>query len=158
MSLLYPGADDAVAAYPRAGASSKEHPIADQHNGDQIRHVEPSVLQNLEEQLRSREITSRFAGDYARLWAQRQRRLEGALESRDREAALDAVLSLKVSSAMIGAVRLAELAEKLELVIRAKDNLQGAGPLLVLMAEQGSATVKELQANYLRKDDIGVPG
>lgn len=153
MSLSYLGAGDTVAGDPCRDASSEGHSLAGQHNDDEFRYVDPSVLKNLEEQLRSRETALRFAQDYVRLWARRQHLLEAAVESRDRTAALDAVLSLKVSSAMVGAVRLARLTEKLELVVRGKDDLQGTRPLLALAAEMGSATVKELQDNHFRKND-----
>ena len=48
-------------------------------------------------------------------------RLATSLDSGDEAAALDAVLSLKTSSAMVGGVRLAELAGELEDAIRAHD-------------------------------------
>lgn len=150
MSLLYLDAGDAVADDANTGTSAEGTPTIDLHLGEEVRYVDPSVLQNLAEQLRSREVAARFALDYARLWARRQRSVEAALESQDRKAALDAVLSLKVSSAMVGAVRLARLAEKLELLIRGKGDLQGAQAFLVQMAEHGKATVKELQGTYLK--------
>ena len=117
-----------------------------------VRYVDPSVLEDLEEQLASRDITSRFAWDYAEMWGQRQRSLEAAVERRDRAVALDAVMSLKVSSAMVGGVRLARLAERLELIIRGEGDLQGTRAILGLIADHGSATVKELRESYIRED------
>jgi hypothetical protein len=155
MSLSYLGADDVVADDTRASASSEDHSgMGLCHDGDEGRYVDPSVLQNLEEQLASRDITSRFARDYAEMWGRRQRCLEAALERRDWAVALDAVMSLKVSSAMVGGLRLARLAEKLELVIRGGGDLQSIRAILVLMADHGCATVKELQDSYIREDHI----
>jgi hypothetical protein len=122
------------------------------HNGDDVPFVDPSVLEDLAEQLGSPGITSRFARDYTEMWGKRQRFLQAAVERRDRAAALDAVMSLKVSSAMVGGVRLARLAERLELIIRGEDDLQNTRGILVLIADHGNATVKELKDSYIRED------
>jgi HPt (histidine-containing phosphotransfer) domain-containing protein len=155
MPLTYLDADDAVADDTSASGSSEEHSVMDLwHDGDEVRYVDPSVLEDLEEQLASRDITSRFARDYAKMWGQRRRCLEAAVERRDRAVALDAVMSLKVSSAMVGGVRLARLAERLELIIRGEGDLQSTRAILVQIADHGSATVKELQDRYLRESHI----
>jgi HPt (histidine-containing phosphotransfer) domain-containing protein len=143
--------DGAVADDTHARASSEGHLVNDLQHGDEVRYVDLSVLEDLEEQLASRDITSRFARDYAEMWGQRQRLLETALERRDRAVALDAVMSLKVSSAMVGGLRLARLAERLELVIRGEGDLQGTRAILGLIADLGSATVKELQDSYISR-------
>jgi HPt (histidine-containing phosphotransfer) domain-containing protein len=155
MPLSEQDAGGAAADQTRARASSEGHLGMDlRHNGDEVRYVDPSVLEDLEEQLASRDITARFARDYAEMWGRRQHCLEAALERRDRAVALEAVMSLKVSSAMVGGVRLARLAEKLELVIRGEGDLQSTRAILVLIADHGNATVKELQDNYMREDHI----
>ncbi|BAS16340.1 hypothetical protein AHiyo8_46430 [Arthrobacter sp. Hiyo8] len=64
-------------------------------------------------------------------------------------AALDAVISLKVSSAMVGGLRLAHLAERLEATVRNGDLGEGAD-LLAGIAVHGRATVKELRLGYMR--------
>ena len=154
MSLSYLDADDAVADDTRASASSEDDSVDFCHNGDEGRYMDLSVLQDLEDQLASRDITSRFARDYAEMWGQRQSFLEAALERRDWAVALDAVMSLKVSSAMVGGLRLARLAEKLELVIRGGGDLQSIRAILVQMADHGRATVQELQDSYIREDHL----
>lgn len=60
------------------------------------------------------EAAPNFASNYVRLWRSRYDRLALALARRDQMAAMDAVLSVKVSSAMVGGLRLAWLAEQLE--------------------------------------------
>lgn len=122
------------------------------HEGGEGPLVDPAVLEDLEEQLAGPDIASRFARDYAGMWGQRQRCLQAAVERQDRAAALDAVISLKVSSAMVGGVRLARLAERLEVTIRGEGGLEGSRAILALVADHGSATVKELQDRYLRED------
>ena len=71
-----------------------------------------------------------------------------SLDSGDEAAALDAVLSLKTSSAMVGGVRLAELAGELEDAIRVGD-ADRARLLLREVAESGNETVDELQLSYI---------
>lgn len=122
------------------------------HDGDELPLVDPVVLEDLEEQLDSPDIAQNFARDYARMWDQRRRSLAAALDRQDREAALDAVISLKISSAMVGGVRLARLAEELEDIIRRGD-LDGGQVLVATIADHGSATVKELQLSYILKGE-----
>ena len=83
--------------------------------------MDPSALQDLGSQLDSPAVAKGFARDYTRMWDQRYQSLATSLDSGDETAALDAVLSLKTSSAMVGGVRLAELARELEDAIRVHD-------------------------------------
>jgi HPt (histidine-containing phosphotransfer) domain-containing protein len=55
----------------------------------------------------TRAVAEQFAADYSRLLPRRILRVRDAVRSGDREAAADAVLSLKTSSALIGASRMA---------------------------------------------------
>jgi hypothetical protein len=111
--------------------------------------VDAVVLQSLEDELGQRQMAWNFANDYAAMWGVRQRCLLDSIEREDRVAALDAVISLKVSSAMVGGLRLERLAETLETTIRRGDLRDGA-TLLALIALHGQATVKELQLRYLQ--------
>jgi hypothetical protein len=70
------------------------------------------------------------------------------VESQDEASALDAVISLKISSAMVGGVRLARLAELLEGLIRRGDFVQGQA-LMAGVALDGARTVSELQSTYI---------
>ena len=112
--------------------------------------VDPFALQDLGSQLDNPHIAQGFARDYASLWDQRYRALATSLDSEDEAAALDAVLSLKTSSAMVGGVRLTELAKDLETAIRLRD-ADSAQRLLEEIAESGTQTIDELQVGYLKE-------
>ncbi|MFJ6282846.1 Hpt domain-containing protein [Pseudarthrobacter oxydans] len=114
--------------------------------------VDATVLEELEDELAGSGLAQRFARDYAAMWDQRYSRLAAAVESQDRASALDAVISLKITSAMVGGLRLAKLAELLEAVIRRGDF--GEGQLLMgRVAEDGGQTVSELQSTYILEND-----
>lgn len=109
--------------------------------------VDAAVLQDQEDQLGQPDVAWTFANDYAAMWAHRLRNLTESVEREDRPAALDALISLKVSSAMVGGLR---LAETLEATLREGDLRDGA-PILTMISIHGRATVDELQLTYLRK-------
>ena len=113
--------------------------------------VDPAALQDLGEQVNSAAVAKGFARDYAQMWDRRYESLSTALDRRDEAAALDAVLSLKTSSSMVGGVRVAELAAELEELIRS-GNLDEAVPRLGEVAARGSETVDELQFSYVLWD------
>ncbi|WP_193342023.1 Hpt domain-containing protein [Pseudarthrobacter sp. AB1] len=117
-----------------------------------LRWVDPDILAELEEELDGPELALGFARDYASLWDQRFSRLAAAVHTEDRPAALDAVISLRIASAMVGGTRLSVLAQALEEAIRSRDFVQGQG-LLAIVAEHGGHTVSELQASYILKND-----
>lgn len=96
-------------------------------------------------------IALRFAADYAHMWDYRRQWLTTALELQDSSAALEAVISLKASSAMVGGTRLAHLAGMLEAVIRG-GNMSRSMALLPLISKLGSATVMALRAGYIRTE------
>ncbi|MGP4031562.1 Hpt domain-containing protein [Pseudarthrobacter sp. 1C304] len=109
--------------------------------------VDPAALEELGSQLDSPAVAQVFARDYANMWDHRYHALAVSLDNGDHDAALDAVLSLKTSSAMVGGVRLAELAGELENAIRIRDTHR-AQTLLSAVAESGNDTVDELQHSY----------
>ncbi len=111
--------------------------------------VDPTALQELGSQLESPAVAKGFARDYTNMWDRRYQSLASSLGSGDEAAALDAVLSLKTSSAMVGGVRLAGLARELEDAIRVRD-ADRARLLLQEVAESGHETVDELQFSYLK--------
>ncbi|WP_230012413.1 Hpt domain-containing protein, partial [Microbacterium sp. Bi128] len=92
-------------------------------------------------------VAKGFARDYTKMWDQRYQSLATSLDSGDETAALDAVLSLKTSSAMVGGVRLAQLSRELEDAIRVRD-AHLARLLLREVAESGNDTVDELQLRH----------
>ena len=109
--------------------------------------VDPAALQELGSQLDSPAVAKGFARDYAKMWDHRYQSLAMSLDNGDDAVALDAVLSLKTSSAMVGGVRLAGLAGELEDAIRVRDTNR-ARTLLRAVAESGNDTVDELQLSY----------
>lgn len=120
--------------------------------GHELPLVDLAVLLDLEEQLDNPAVAREFARDYAAMWGHRYRSLAAAVDSQERAAALDAVISLKVASAMVGGLRLARLAEELEVVIRRGDLYNGEA-LLATVADHGSETVKALQLTYILADE-----
>jgi len=113
--------------------------------------VDPAALQDLGAQLENPAVAKGFARDYTRMWDQRYRSLASALERGDLAGSMDAVLSLKTSSAMVGGLRLAQLAGELENALRAGD-IGRALSLLRDVAARGGETVDELQFSYVLWD------
>lgn len=148
MSISGPGAEGADHVPAHASSSDPAGPGL-RHEGGELPLLDPAVLRDLEEQLGGAGIASDFARDYATLWGQRQGNLVAAVERQDRERALDAVISLKVSSAMVGGLRMALLAEAVEAFIRGGDF--PGGRALAILAHHGGATVNELQVSYITK-------
>ncbi len=132
-----PATQEAPAALPTPSLKERELPLLD-----------PSVLEDMAKDLSGgADIARKFAQDYAGLWDQRQRRLMESVEREDPAAALDIVISLKVTSAMVGGARLAHLAGKLEATVRHGDLQEGAA-LMAVIAIQGRAMVEELKLLY----------
>lgn len=117
-----------------------------------MRWVEPDILAELEAELDGPELALGFARDYAALWDHRFSRLEAAVNAEDRPASLDAVISLRITSAMVGGIRLSVLAQALEDAIRRSDFISGQA-LLAGVADHGDRTISELQANYILRRD-----
>lgn len=66
--------------------------------------VNPQVIQILGRDLDSPRTALRFLTDFLAMLPQRFTRIQSAVAAQDREAAMDAVLSLKITAAMTGAV------------------------------------------------------
>lgn len=89
----------------------------------QLPIVDQAILERLREDVNP-EVYEGFIRDYLRLLPRRLDRLGQAVQSMDYEAAMDAVLSLKTSSLMVGASRLGALAGDLEAALKTA----GTGP------------------------------
>ncbi|MGO4588558.1 Hpt domain-containing protein [Paenarthrobacter sp. 2TAF44] len=113
-------------------------------------------FQLLEDQVGDPGIARKFASDFARLWRVRYESLATAVEHGDEAAALDTILSLRTSSAMVGGVRLSVLAALLEEHIL-NGELRNAQPLLDEIAECGQRTVKELRKSYVLRNESPEP-
>lgn len=109
--------------------------------------LDPTALEALTEDLGVPGISVQFAHDYAAMWGQRQALLRESVEQEDLAGALDAVISLKVTSTMVGGSRLAHLARTLEAALRQGD-LRQVPALLSLIAVHGRDTIKELQRRH----------
>ncbi|MDQ0735770.1 Hpt domain-containing protein [Arthrobacter agilis] len=107
-----------------------------------------AVLAHLERQLNDARPARAFARDYIAGFEHRYLRLENSIGNRDIPAALDAALSLRNSSAMIGAARLSALAAGFEASVTASD-LDAARRALPAIERCGLDTILELEARYL---------
>jgi HPt (histidine-containing phosphotransfer) domain-containing protein len=113
--------------------------------------VDLLVLQELESQLAQPAVAKKFALDYIEIWEQRYQNLTNAISGQDRTTALDAAISLKIGSAMVGGLRLARLAEDIENLIRSGCWDKGR-TLLARVSELGRETVAHLRQSYLPAD------
>jgi HPt (histidine-containing phosphotransfer) domain-containing protein len=108
----------ATAALPEREASA-ERTVMTQSDDAGRPLVDQSVLDRLREELDEDEgYCTVFVGNFIDYLPRRIGRLRLALTTGDLEGAVDAVLSLKTSSQMVGAERLAGLALDLESAIR----------------------------------------
>ncbi|MET4621640.1 HPt (histidine-containing phosphotransfer) domain-containing protein [Arthrobacter sp. 2762] len=111
--------------------------------------VDPTVLTGLQAELGGdRSIVTRFVRNYIDLLPWRVDRLHHALNNLDMEDAMDAVLSLKTSSHMVGAICMRRLATELEISIRLLPNaghLQELRPQVQMIEAFVFGTICELQ-------------
>ncbi|BCW43858.1 hypothetical protein StoSoilB5_10420 [Arthrobacter sp. StoSoilB5] len=111
--------------------------------------VDPTVLTELQAELGGdQSIVNRFVRSYIDLLPWRVGRLHHALNNLDMEDAMDAVLSLKTSSEMVGAICMRRLATELEISIRLLPNashLQELRPQVNLIEAFVFGTICELQ-------------
>ena len=127
--------------------NSVEPAPADHCLASELPLLDPSVLRDLKDQVRA-PLVRDFVRDYVALWDYRQRRLSAALaEPEGRGEALDAAISLKVSSAMVGALRLAFLAGTLEGQIR-ELTFPAGKDALAKITSCGQATIRELRKQH----------
>lgn len=150
-----------ISAAPRGQSGGEEsgrrlrsarRPAGKRRDGDgqDMPLLDPAVLVEMGQTLGRPDLATNFARDYVALWDQRERRLTASIAGEDHDAALDAAISLKVTSAMIGALRLAHLAQALESAVRADDLSRGSA-VLALISSYGQATVGELQVQHLQR-------
>lgn len=104
--------------------------------------LDPAVLKDLAEDVGPQAATA-FAREFAAMWSRRRDALSRALARDDPAEAMDAVLSLRVSSAMVGARRLEELAARLESDLRTK-GLASATPFVEGIEQCGEETARAL--------------
>lgn len=95
----------------------------------------------------SRRFALHVVGTYERMLPHRVERIVAATTSGDQEAAMDAALSLKVSSHLVGATHLAELAIGVEQCLRSHD-LAGARAVAGKLPAAATSTTMAL-ASFL---------
>lgn len=147
--------DPGVEALPAVAAVADARlPLGSQASVDPI--LDLAEFQLFEDQLDNPRIARDFARDFVRLWEARHQALATAVERGDVSAALDAVLSLRTSSAMLGGSRLAVQATRVEEHIYNGD-LVRARPLLHDLEECGARTVQELKGSYVLRNATPEP-
>lgn len=121
---------------------------AAQEDGAAIPLMDPDVLAELSDKLGSPVLAARFASDYLDLWDRRLERLLAGFARGDIPAAMDAVISIRVSSAMVGGHRLAWLAGQVEEAV-SRGDLAAGRELLDSVSDCGNETVDELRLIHL---------
>jgi len=92
--------------------------------------LDHAVLDRLREDLREYEVWRVFVQNFIAALPRRIEKLRAALTTGDADGAMDAVLSLKTASQMVGAERLAALAMELEAAQR--ESIRVADPVVAL--------------------------
>ncbi|WP_442543661.1 signal peptidase I [Arthrobacter sp. KN11-1C] len=89
-------------------------------------------LKRLAREMKSKEAAAKFAAAYARMLPQRVDKISRALSTGDSDLAMDAVLSLKTSSSMVGALRMEQHCVRLEHALVMTDHTEAvrAGELV----------------------------
>ena len=122
--------------------TASDHDHTDPPPGSPL--LDPRVLRELAEDVGARAAAS-FAREFAGMWPRRRSALAHALAHDDADGAMEAVLSMRVSSAMVGARRLEELATRLETSLRRR-GLAGAAPFIDDVEHCGEETAHALSA------------
>ncbi|WP_193609839.1 Hpt domain-containing protein [Nocardioides lijunqiniae] len=107
--------------------------------------LDTSSLERLARDVSSWPFVVTFAQKYQRLLPERVRRVIAAITDGDLDQALDAALSLRVSSSFVGASELVEIARRLETHLRTGD-LAAARLPLGLIPEAAHRTERALAA------------
>ena len=114
--------------------------------------LDMSVLRRLEDELGDPGIARTFANEYINIWDKRIQYLRRSVEQNDPDAAMDAVLSVRNSSFMVGASRLAQLAAEFQRIIQDGD-VGSAQARAEDIAEVGQATMEAILQGYLARDE-----
>ncbi|MBF4993003.1 hypothetical protein ITX31_02610 [Arthrobacter gandavensis] len=105
--------------------------------------VSRASLRDLSRQM-GPEVCRQFVGNYIDMWEGRYQRLVKSLDGGDYPGAMDVVLSIKISSHMAGAERLAGYAVLAQDMVGRTD-IHGMQSLLKPMQECGEATLASLR-------------
>lgn len=110
--------------------------------------VDLETLARLEHQLSDPQPARAFARDYIACFQERYLRLARAVGTSNLEVAMDAVLSLRNSSRMVGASRLSAMAAGVESAVTSAD-IDSARRALPNIEQCGLDTIGELELRYL---------
>lgn len=143
------GQEGAHAHSLQAGVEACPDPLRASEMVGLLPLIDAAVLDELEDELAGSGLAQRFAGDFVAMWDERYARLAAAVGAQNRPLGLDAAISLKVTSLMVGALRLAKLAELAETAIRHGDFGQSQA-LMEKLAQIGGQTVRELRTSYVQ--------
>lgn len=108
-------------------------------------------LDALRDDLAAPELYRTYVGQYLQMWPRRCQRLVSALDIEDKEALMDAVLSIKTSAGMLGAVRLEQLALNIEDAAR-NGRMDRARSFLAELDMCGELTTEQLRCELQRGD------
>lgn len=114
--------------------------------------VSEQVFTDLQADLEEPGVTLQFLLNYLEMWDGRFARLSAAVSAGNKERAMDAVLSVRTSARMIGALRLAQVATDIERHLLGGDT-QSAALLLDDLELCGQATMLELRRRFLPRFD-----
>jgi HPt (histidine-containing phosphotransfer) domain-containing protein len=118
---------------------------------DRLPLVNQNLLHELEEDFDDPAPVRSFAHDFITFWDERYLRLADAVKQGDAAASLDALLSVRIASTMVGAVRLARFAAELELSLK-RGHLEAVSEALPALQTCGKATIRELNTSYIDVD------
>ena len=107
------------------------------------RLVSVGTLRELSNQM-GPDVCRQFVGNYIDMWDGRYSKLVSTLNMQDYPAAMDVVLSIKISSHMAGADRLATLAQHAEQLVHKKDQ-GGLVSMLESFRKCGEDTLHQLE-------------
>jgi len=105
--------------------------------------VSVGTLRELSNQM-GPDVCRQFVGNYMEMWDGRYSKLVSTLHMQDYPAALDVVLSIKISSHMAGADRLAKLAQHAEQLVHKQDQ-GGLVSMLESFRKCGEDTLHQLE-------------
>lgn len=121
-------------------------------NSDELPIVSERIFTDLQADLEEPDVTLRFLLNYLEMWDGRFARLSAAVSAGNRPKAMDAVMSVRTSARMIGALRLAQRAADTERHLFAGDT-KGAALLLDDLELCGRDTMQELRRRFLPRFD-----
>ena len=103
--------------------------------------LDQAALERLRDELDDEDVCKIFVRNFIALLPQRAENVRRTLTTGDVPGALDAVLSLKTSSQMVGAERLADIATGLERFLRGDAPQAAPGSLLPRLAADNLARI-----------------